>query len=121
MTLLVPTEHQIQCAFVDYTRIRALQDEIWAMWFAVPNGGFRFRTTAGRLKAEGAKSGVPDTFWPVMRGQFGGLWIEFKAHAGRLSDAQEWWVKRLRNHGYRVEVCRSADEAIDVSEGYARG
>src|SRR6266576_1994743 len=32
--------------------------------FAVPNGGFRFKREAGRLKAGGVKAGVPDVVLP---------------------------------------------------------
>lgn len=120
MKALQPTEHQIQSAFIDYTRIRALQDSLWSMWIAVPNGGFRHLRTAQRLRKEGVKPGVPDTFWPIMRGQFGGLWIEFKASKGRISDYQEMWIERLRLCGYRVDVCRSVGEAVEVAEDYAR-
>lgn len=48
-------------------------------WFhAIPNGGLRDKITAGKLVAEGVKSGVADTFLPVKRGRFSGLYIELK-------------------------------------------
>lgn len=114
-----PTEHEIQAAFFDYTKIRANQDEIWAAWFAVPNGGFRHPTTATRLRKEGVKPGVPDTFWPIMRGRFGGLWIEFKRPKMKPSENQAAWIARLREYGYRVEICDSIESAINISEEYA--
>jgi len=48
-------------------------------WFhAIPNGGFRDKITAGKLKAEGVKSGVSDMFLPVKCDAYSGLYIELK-------------------------------------------
>lgn len=63
---------------------------------AIPNGGYRDKVTAGKLKAEGVKRGIPDVFLPLplnfpppivqimgeplppKRIQFCGLYIELK-------------------------------------------
>jgi len=47
--------------------------------YHIPNGGYRYKTTARRLKAEGVKAGVPDICLPVPRGGYHGLYIEMKA------------------------------------------
>ena len=47
-------EHEIQKAICEYLDIRKI------CYWAVPNGGKRSKSEAGRLKAEGVKSGVPD-------------------------------------------------------------
>src|SRR5262245_64718583 len=46
--------------------------------FAIPNGGARDVITAGRLKAEGVRAGVPDVCLPVARAGYHGLFLEVK-------------------------------------------
>ena len=47
--------------------------------FAVPNAGAGAqRGQAGKMKAEGARSGIPDLLLPVARGAYRGLCIEMK-------------------------------------------
>ena len=79
--------------------------------FAIPNGGKRTKATAGRLKAEGVKAGVPDIFLPVPVYPYFGRWIEMKARGGRLQASQDVWLNGLREQGYRTAVCYSAGEA----------
>lgn len=80
----------------------------------IPNGGFRMRATAARLKAEGVKPGVPDLCLPVPNEMFHGLYIEMKKrdHSNRPSKSQQWWIEKLQQKGYAVYVCYGADEAI---------
>jgi hypothetical protein len=86
--------------------------------FAVPNGGQRDKITAGKLKAEGVKRGVPDIMLPLpMRMllpgaiRFCGLFIEMKRPkaagqvAGSTSEDQDGWIGYLRSVGYAVSVC----------------
>ena len=75
--------------------------------FAVPNGSWRSKATAGRLKAEGVASGVPDLFVPAWR-----LWIEMKrVKGGSLSKEQKDWIQYLESVGYWVIVGKGADDA----------
>jgi hypothetical protein len=61
------------------------------------------------------RKGVPDLFLPVSRHGFHGLFIEMKRRRGGVvNDRQRWWRDQLRAQGYRVEVCKGADEAIAV-------
>ena len=63
----------------------------------------------------GVKAGVPDLFMPVARGGFHGLFIEMKRSAGgRLSDAQNEWIDRLRAEGYLAEVCAGWEAARET-------
>ncbi len=73
--------------------------------YAVPNGGDRRKATAGKMKAEGQRAGVPDYALPVSRGAFHGLYIELKTPTGAPSREQRRWLQRLREQGYRAEVC----------------
>ena len=84
----------------------------------IPNGGYRNKITAARLKCEGVKPGVPDLFLPVARGKFHGLYIEMKAEKGRLTDNQKHWIEKLRQNNYAVEVCWSWENAMKVIINY---
>jgi len=93
---------------------------------AIPNGGFRHKTTAARLKAEGVKAGVPDIALLIARRGYHGLLIELKTKAnkilkvakGRLSDSQKAYLEELNKQGYKTAVCYGADEAIQVIKEY---
>lgn len=93
-----------------YPQLRAL--------FAVPNGGDRHRVVAAKLKAEGVRPGVPDYLLLHPSGDFHGLAIELKTKTGRPSTEQKDFLQRLRESGYRAEVCRGADEAWSVVRDY---
>jgi len=105
------SEHDEQALVV--ARAEALAPSVPALKLlhAIPNGGHRNKATAGKLKAEGVKSGVPDLCLPVPMGDWHGLYVEMKAHKGRVSDEQRQWLMALRAHGYRAEVCVGADAA----------
>lgn len=89
--------------------------------FHVPNGGERSASEAGRFKAEGVKSGVPDLVLPVARSGYHGLYIELKASDGVVSDKQEEWIDMLKQQSYYAAVCYGADEAITTIENYLKG
>lgn len=86
--------------------------------FAVPNGGWRAKRTAGQLKAEGVKAGVPDYLLPVGRGGYVGLAIELKTATGRPSPEQRAWLAHLEGQGWQVAVARGWEEAWDVVRDY---
>jgi hypothetical protein len=78
----------------------------------VPNGGWRTASEAGRFKAMGVRSGVPDLLlWTPHSRSFG---IELKAGRGKLSDVQVLWRSTLESLGHRVYVCWSVDEVEAV-------
>lgn len=95
--------------------------------FAIPNGGKRDAAEAARLKAQGVKAGVSDLFLPVMRGGFGGLWIELKAPAehgkpaGRPTQAQLDWLARMSDCGYATALCYGWRAAADTITDYLGG
>jgi hypothetical protein len=99
----IPTEHEEQREVVRWFR----QSWPGVRIFAIPNGGHRSMATAGRLKAEGVASGVPDLFVPAWR-----LWVEMKrAKGGSLSPEQKDWIEYLEGVGYWVIVGKGADHA----------
>lgn len=94
---------------------------------AIPNGGQRDRVTAGKLKAEGVKSGVPDIFVPITRPYLSGLYIEMKkpdqkpksdTARGGVSDKQADFLTYANGQGYATAVCYSWGEAVQALKGY---
>lgn len=107
---------------------------------AIPNGGSRGddekarSIRGGQMKAEGARSGVPDVFLPVPRLNkyrtaiaFCGLYIEMKkpmlkpksaAAKGGLSDDQLRFRDYAYSKGYGWIVCYSWQEAAKAIEQY---
>lgn len=91
--------------------------------FAVPNGGKRDPVTAGKLKAEGVKAGVPDVCLPLPRyapdGTIcHGLFVELKVKPNRTTEAQDAWIKYLNETGYLTVVCYGWQEAVKVIVEY---
>jgi hypothetical protein len=95
--------------------------------YAIPNGGWRHQSTAGRLKAEGVRPGVPDVCLPVPRGPYGACYLELKRpHAagkpkGRTRPEQLWWLGELQAVGNFAGISYGWIEARDMIEGYLRG
>lgn len=79
--------------------------------YAVPNGGHRHKAVAGRLKAEGARAGVPDVALPVRRGRYSGLHIEMKWGKNKTTTEQNKWLTFLATQGRWVAVCYSFEDA----------
>ncbi|AJD83144.1 Vsr endonuclease [Paracoccus phage vB_PmaS-R3] len=107
-----------------------------ALFHAIPNGGLRDKITAAKLKAEGAKAGVADTFLPVPQPLrpnpqvtsaapwYCGLYIEFKEPGrknhknGGLSDAQVEFGDMVREQGYCFRAAYSWREAANLLMAY---
>lgn len=110
LTDRIPTEHEEQREVVRWFRRKYAPCRI----FAIPNGGFRSRATAARLKAEGVSRGVPDLFVPQY-----GLWIEMKrSKDGRLSPDQKDWIRYLEEIGYGCLVCHGAEDAKEQIDAF---
>lgn len=89
-----------------------------SLLFHVPNGGFRSAATAGRMKAEGVKAGVPDLCLPVARGGYHGLFIEMKAGKNKPTELQKKWLTDLQEQGYLTAVCYGWEEAARLLTDY---
>ncbi len=106
----VPTEHEEQREFIKwfrqtYPKVRIL---------AIPNGGYRGKTQAMKLKAEGVSKGVPDLFIPEFF-----LWIEMKRiKGGTVAPDQKEWIDYLNSIGYRAIVCKGCQEAQEAVTDY---
>jgi hypothetical protein len=89
--------------------------------FHSPNGGLRKKGEAGKLKAMGARPGVPDFLLPIPNGQWSGLAIELKSTKGILSEYQRDWLEALKSANYRVAVVRDLDAFIATTQDFLGG
>ena len=112
------SEHTEQVALFYWARFQQHRYPGLELMHAIPNGGDRHPAGAAKLKSEGVKAGVPDIFLPVPRGKYPGLYIEMKTATGTVSEKQHAWLGALRRQGYRAEVCRGWQEAIQVITNY---
>ena len=118
MNARVKTEHAEAVALLKLVKLHEGRYPELAMLAAVPNGGDRHPIVAAKMKHEGVKAGYPDYLLDVPRGEFHGLRIELKSMTGSTSREQKRWIERLRDNGYRVEVCRGAEAAWRVITEY---
>ena len=92
-----------------------------SLMFAIPNGGQRSITTAGKLKKEGVKAGIPDLHLPVARGEYHSLFIEMKAGKNKATKLQVAMMEALEKVGNKCVVCYGAKEAIEATLEYLGG
>lgn len=111
-------EHQAQATYFSILAVNERRIPMLKWVFAVPNGGHRNKATAGRLRAEGVKSGVSDIFIPIPANGYNGCWMELKIKPNRVSEAQQEFLNAMEAHGYRTTVAWSCDELLDMTESY---
>lgn len=98
-----PSEHYEQREFVRWFRQTYRPVRI----FAIPNGGYRGRSEATKLKVEGVSRGVPDLFIPQWL-----VWVEMKRQKGGVvSEHQNDWINYLESIGHTALVCRGFEDA----------
>lgn len=86
---------------------------------AIPNGGYRDKITAGKLKAEGVKPGVADIFLPVARGDWHGLYIELKKEIGGKTSAEQIeFGDFVKAQGYGFVVSREWQYTVNTLMEY---
>jgi hypothetical protein len=112
------TESQEQIAIFQWAEFAKGKHPELSLLHAIPNGGLRTARTAGRLKREGVKPGVPDICLPVARAKWHGLYIELKAAKGKVSENQKAWIDALIQQGYFTSVCFGSATAIEIIEEY---
>ena len=66
----------------------------------------------------GAASGIPDMFFCLVLGRYGGLWIELKVQPNKPSKEQLDFMQDVEMAGYKAEVCYSCLEALKAIEEY---
>lgn len=109
-------EHQLQSRCVKWFRLTH-RDMVHNL-FAVPNGGYRTKTTAALMKAEGQLAGVADLILLKRKGRCGALLLEAKVKGNYQSETQREWQKRIEEDGYIYKVFRSLDEFIEIVNNY---
>lgn len=114
------TEHQIQSAFVELCRLHESRYPALQLAYGIPNAGAgASRGRAGKMKAEGARPGIPDWCLPVANRQHIGLFIEFKRNKYRKAELHQRALhSRLRLAGHQVEVCWDVEQAWLVVKRY---
>lgn len=111
-TLPVPLEHVEQVHVIQWSQLQSNLYPELDLLYAVPNGGARHKAVAGKLRAEGVKSGVPDLVLPTARGGYFGMYAEMKRVKGPgLQDQQPWWRDQLIEQGYHWVMFRGAGAA----------
>jgi hypothetical protein len=98
------SEHDMQVEIIQECQRRALTNPDYQMIFAIPNGGHRHPAVAAKLKAEGVQAGLPDLMCILARHSRHGALCEIKVGNNKPSEAQNWWIRRLRVEGYICEV-----------------
>ena len=102
-------EHEVQKAICQYLDMRQ------TFYFAIPNGGKRSKSEAGKFRAEGVKSGIPDLclimsgfayFLEVKRPKNG------KSPKGRLTENQKNMIDKLTDNGCECAVVYSVADVI---------
>jgi hypothetical protein len=123
-------EDEAQRAVVNYLYSRYPD----VLFFAIPNGevrpvktnrnGVTYCPSGARLKALGAKAGVPDLFicQSARLGSdlYHGLFIEMKVKGGKVSPEQKQWIEQLGKKGYLATVCFGFDEAKRLIDLYLK-
>ena len=99
------TEDQIQIEVARWLDHRLPKD--WR-WYHPPNGGWRKKSTAGRLKAMGVKPGIPDCV--ICRPNGPDIYIELKSFGGVLQESQKSWRDWCKETGRPFFVARSVGE-----------
>jgi len=127
----IPTEHEIQAAFVAQVKLDyRLHDDFYpSLLYAVVNGfwaagsGDRRFALINKYKAEGMNSGVPDIHYDQPRGGYNKLVIEFKRADrrndvdGGLSSEQKKYFDDSAKYCMQC-VCYTADEAMKEFDYY---
>lgn len=114
-------EHWEQAALFDWAAKHEARIPELRGLFAVPNGTYKNKATAGKFKREGLKAGVLDVWWPVPREGYHGLVIEMKApgELKRTTVEQDWWINFLLLQGFDVRVFDNWRRAWNHMMAYA--
>lgn len=79
--------------------------------FSCPNGGYRNKVEAMKLKSTGCVSGIPDLVYLHKSGTVG---IEMKIETGILSENQKRIHAIWEANGIKVYICRSFEQFQEI-------
>lgn len=109
-------EHEVQRNFFIELEARGIPER--SVIHAIPNGSFRTKKTAARLKAEGVRAGVLDVFVPVARCGYHGLYIEFKYGTNKMTEEQNTFASRVQRQNYDVRIFYNGKTAANYLQQY---
>lgn len=114
--MIEATEEQEQKALIKW----ASYQKFYPYLFAVPNGGYRHKATAGKLKAQGVKPGVSDLMLALPSKGRAGLFLEMKRRGqkGRLTKEQERFLKQQKEVGYETNVAYGWEQGMNIIKEY---
>jgi len=107
-------EYAIQSAFIRYLEL--MHPEL--LYTISPAGFIMSAGMAMKMRRMGYRKGTPDLTIYEPRGEYHGLFIEFKNPKGVVSEQQRRFLDQAFDLGYATAVCYSADEAIKVLTEY---
>lgn len=70
------------------------------------------------MKRMGVLKGASDLFMAWPNGGFHGLFIEVKSKIGKPSAEQKAFLQRMKEVGYKAEICYGAEEVINTMKEY---
>ena len=105
-------EHRLQTVLAKYLDLNNYT------FFAIPNGGWRNKAVASKLKAEGVKAGVADLLILLPNQTFHGLFVEVKIAGNYQQPNQKDFEQKARDCGYEYIIVRSLDELIEKLKYY---
>lgn len=110
-------EYYEQCKVVKHVQLRYPG----ILMTISPSGLITSVGIAMKIKRMGYKAGTPDILFFEPNGTFKGLLIEMKTDLGTVSNEQWDFLTRANRNGFKVRVCRSAQEAIKTIDDYFSG
>lgn len=114
------TETQECIALMRAIDLESRHHPLLAHLLHIPNGEYRDKKTAARLKQMGVKAGASDYLLPVPVGEFHGLWVEMKAGKGTPTEEQRKFLLNCRAQGYAAEWVIGWKPAIQLAVQYLR-
>jgi hypothetical protein len=123
-----PLEDQIQTSLVAHLHLRCRPGVIW---FHVPNGGYRYKTTGAWLKAMGVRAGVADLIFIWKPGveqrweqpeqpphMVHVLCLELKVRGKKQRPEQEQFQTECGVVGAIYEMADNIDDALAIVKKY---
>lgn len=102
-------EDQLQKSVVQYLLLSCPED---VLWYHCPNGEYRSKRTAAKLKLMGVRPGIPDLCFVLPGGR--AAFIELKTETGVISKNQKIILGMVRSLGGLHAVCRSLEDVEDI-------
>ena len=128
-----PTEHTEAVRFMRVVRLHEARYPALKWLHAIPNGGWRKKAVAKKLKAEGVRKGVHDYCWPFRAPapdfitlpnmetgtHYSGLYIELKSMDGKARKEQKQFAEFAESQGFKVVFAHGWEEAWRAVCDYA--